>query len=174
MQSSTTGSVASASGSRALTPRPGDEAQRALTGDWRRAAFAHTWGVDPSAEKHVQLGHVKARLLEATHASIERRRQRLRATSPAAREDAHMEAGPCPSFLHSHATIARTYNADGRVGVYDGTGRAARLASYLYKRSRRRWSKGARYTSRQLVAQRRVRVNGRFIRAEEEEGLDEV
>lgn len=173
VQSSHTCSVASGSGSRARSPPPGAETQPSTkdaprsgeAGSPRREAFAALWALVPSMDRDVLVSRLATKLLAATHTLMERRQRRLKASSPTAREDARMEAGPCPAFLRSRASIAHTYNADGRLGVYDDTGRAFRLAMYLYKRSRRRWSKGARYTSRKQVAERRPRVRGRFVRA---------
>jgi hypothetical protein len=45
--------------------------------------------------------------------------------------------------------------------------RAAAIQRFLYKRQRRVWGRNIRYNCRKNLADTRVRVNGRFIRAQE-------
>jgi hypothetical protein len=52
------------------------------------------------------------------------------------------------------------------VGIYLPSERAFILERYLAKRQRRLWAKTVRYSCRKSLADRRVRVNGRFVKAD--------
>jgi hypothetical protein len=56
------------------------------------------------------------------------------------------------------------YNQNGRVGIYTPQERAAIIARYLSKRAHRNWNKKIRYNCRKSLADRRLRVKGRFVK----------
>ena len=63
----------------------------------------------------------------------------------------------------SHA-IKQVYNKNGRIGIYTPSERAAIIARFQSKRARRNWKKKIRYGCRKNLADRRVRVKGRFVK----------
>jgi len=56
------------------------------------------------------------------------------------------------------------YNRNGRIGIYTPAERAAIIARFNNKRSRRIWNKKIRYNCRKNLADRRMRVKGRFVK----------
>eukprot|EP00934_Nitzschia_sp_Nitz4_P008857 Nitzschia sp. Nitz4//scaffold161_size51353//28965//30262//NITZ4_006950-RA/size51353-augustus-gene-0.46-mRNA-1//1//CDS//3329537915//8847//frame0 len=82
-----------------------------------------------------------------------------------------------PHALDKYKEVSETktslqgvYNKNGRVGIYTQAERSAIIARFLDKRSRRVWNKKIRYNCRKSLADRRMRVKGRFVkRATEEE-----
>jgi hypothetical protein len=74
----------------------------------------------------------------------------------------------CPVYSgmsHSHALrLDQVYNRNGRVGIYTPAERAAIIARFHNKRSRRVWNKKIRYNCRKNLADRRLRVKGRFVK----------
>lgn len=62
------------------------------------------------------------------------------------------------------------YNKNGRIGVYTASERAAIIARFQAKRSRRVWNKKIRYSCRKNLADRRLRVKGRFVKRTPETG----
>jgi len=65
---------------------------------------------------------------------------------------------------HTLAKYSDIYNQNGRVGIYTPNERAAIIAKFHEKRSRRVWNKKIRYTCRKNLADRRLRVKGRFVK----------
>lgn len=63
------------------------------------------------------------------------------------------------------------YNMNGRIGIYTAAERAAIIARFQRKRSRRVWNKKIRYGCRKSLADRRLRVKGRFVKRSEQEEL---
>ena len=63
------------------------------------------------------------------------------------------------------------YNRNGRIGIYTPSERAAIIARFHYKRSRRNWNKKIRYNCRKNLADRRLRVKGRFVKRSEQDEL---
>jgi hypothetical protein len=63
------------------------------------------------------------------------------------------------------------YNRGGRIGIYTPSERAAILSRFHHKRSRRVWNKKIRYSCRKNLADRRMRVKGRFVKRSEQEVL---
>ena len=57
------------------------------------------------------------------------------------------------------------------VGAYTAEERAKIVKRWLAKRERRVWRKKIRYTCRKSLADRRIRVKGRFVKAEEAEDI---
>mmetsp|Transcript_111408 Transcript_111408/g.322083 ORF Transcript_111408/g.322083 Transcript_111408/m.322083 type:complete len:376 (-) Transcript_111408:150-1277(-) len=72
---------------------------------------------------------------------------------------------------HALEKYKEVYNKDGRVGIYTPAERAAIIARYQGKRSRRVWNKKIRYNCRKNLADRRLRVKGRFVKKEEQAKL---
>jgi hypothetical protein len=58
----------------------------------------------------------------------------------------------------------QVYNKNGRIGIYTPCERAAIIARFQGKRSRRVWNKKIRYNCRKNLADRRLRVKGRFVK----------
>ena len=71
-----------------------------------------------------------------------------------------------PYMLDKYSSI---YNKNGRIGVYSREERDVIIARFHAKRRRRVWKKSIRYHCRKNLADRRVRVKGRFVRASLEE-----
>jgi len=65
---------------------------------------------------------------------------------------------------HSLAKYKEVYNTNGRIGIYTPAERAAIIARFNSKRSRRVWNKKIRYNCRKNLADRRLRVKGRFVK----------
>jgi len=62
-------------------------------------------------------------------------------------------------FVHS-----QVYNKNGRIGIYTPAERAAIIQKFNAKRARRVWNKKIRYNCRKNLADRRMRVKGRFVK----------
>jgi CCT motif len=67
---------------------------------------------------------------------------------------------------------SQVYNKNGRIGIYTPAERAAIIERFLQKRSRRVWNKKIRYDCRKDLADRRLRVKGRFVKRSEQEHLE--
>jgi hypothetical protein len=82
---------------------------------------------------------------------------------------------PDDSLTHTYtrSPIANTqiYSQNGRIGIYTPAERAAIIARFQRKRSRRVWNKKIRYGCRKNLADRRLRVKGRFVKRSEQEQL---
>lgn len=65
---------------------------------------------------------------------------------------------------HTLAKYSDIYNQNGRVGIYTPNERAAIIAKFHEKRSKRVWNKKIRYSCRKNLADRRLRVKGRFVK----------
>lgn len=61
------------------------------------------------------------------------------------------------------------YNKNGRIGIYTPAERAAIIHKFNAKRARRVWNKKIRYNCRKNLADRRMRVKGRFVKRSESE-----
>jgi len=70
---------------------------------------------------------------------------------------------------HTLDKYKKVYNKDGRVGIYTPAERAAIIARFHDKRSRRVWNKKIRYNCRKNLADRRMRVKGRFVKRSTEQ-----
>jgi len=62
------------------------------------------------------------------------------------------------------AKYSDIYNQNGRVGIYTPNERAAIIAKFHQKRSKRVWDKKIRYTCRKNLEDWRLRVKGRFVK----------
>ena len=60
--------------------------------------------------------------------------------------------------------MVQVYNKNGRIGIYTPGERAAIIARFNSKRKRRVWNKKIRYNCRKNLADRRLRVKGRFVK----------
>lgn len=65
---------------------------------------------------------------------------------------------------HSLAKYKDVYNQNGRIGIYTRAERAAIIARFNSKRTKRVWNKKIRYNCRKNLADRRMRVKGRFVK----------
>ena len=68
------------------------------------------------------------------------------------------------SHIESFFTPRQVYNKNGRIGIYTPAERAAIIARFQSKRTRRVWNKKIRYNCRKNLADRRLRVKGRFVK----------
>jgi len=68
---------------------------------------------------------------------------------------------PLPHALDKYKSL---YNKNGRIGIYTPLERAAIIAKFNKKRGRRVWNKKIRYNCRKNLADRRMRVKGRFVK----------
>jgi len=68
---------------------------------------------------------------------------------------------PLPHALEKYKSL---YNKNGRIGIYTPLERAAIIAKFNSKRGRRVWNKKIRYNCRKNLADRRMRVKGRFVK----------
>ena len=67
-------------------------------------------------------------------------------------------------FHHHPYENKQVYNKNGRIGIYTPAERAAIIARFQSKRARRNWKKKIRYGCRKSLADRRIRVKGRFVK----------
>lgn len=63
----------------------------------------------------------------------------------------------------------KVYNKNGRIGIYTPAERAAIIKRFQSKRTRRVWNKKIRYNCRKSLADRRMRVKGRFVKRSTEQ-----
>jgi len=96
------------------------------------------------------------------------RRARARLLEDLSTEGAMGEKGVLP-LPHSLAKYKEVYNKNGRIGIYTPAERAAIIAKFNSKRSRRVWNKKIRYNCRKNLADRRMRVKGRFVKRSTEQ-----
>lgn len=68
---------------------------------------------------------------------------------------------------HSLAKYKNVYNKNGRIGIYTQAERAAIIGRFHSKRARRVWNKKIRYNCRKNLADRRLRIKGRFVKRSE-------
>lgn len=79
-----------------------------------------------------------------------------------AKTDAKFESGVMlPYMLEKYADI---YNKNGRIGIYTREERDQIIKRFHEKRKRRVWAKQIRYHCRKNLADRRIRVKGRFVK----------
>jgi len=69
---------------------------------------------------------------------------------------------------HSLSKYKEVYNKNGRIGIYTPTERSAIIARFNRKRARRVWKKKIRYNCRKSLADRRLRIKGRFVKRSEQ------
>lgn len=69
------------------------------------------------------------------------------------------------SYLFLFLSI-KVYNKNGRIGIYTPSERAAIISRFNSKRARRVWNKKIRYSCRKNLADRRLRIKGRFVKRE--------
>ena len=73
---------------------------------------------------------------------------------------------------HNSSKYSSTYNKNGRIGIYTPDERKEIINRFREKKKRRVWSKKIRYNCRKSLADRRIRIKGRFVKAEEMEELN--
>ena len=71
-----------------------------------------------------------------------------------------------PQMMEHYRTI---YNKHGRIGIYTRDERNNIIARFHEKRKKRVWKKKIRYHCRKNLADRRIRIKGRFVKAEDME-----
>lgn len=69
-----------------------------------------------------------------------------------------------PPGLLAAPLLQQVYNKNGRIGIYTPAERAAIIQKFNAKRARRVWNKKIRYNCRKNLADRRMRVKGRFVK----------
>eukprot|EP00750_Incisomonas_marina_P033348 INCI9788.1.p1 GENE.INCI9788.1~~INCI9788.1.p1 ORF type:complete len:309 (+),score=35.49 INCI9788.1:82-1008(+) len=74
------------------------------------------------------------------------------------------QADPSQYPFNLPLAYCHNYNRNGRVGIYAPTERKLLLQRFMEKRKKRNWSKVVSYACRKNLAQRRVRIKGRFIK----------
>ena len=80
--------------------------------------------------------------------------------------------GPLEGNLDSMmASYQHVYNRGGRIGIYTRDERDDIIRRFHEKRKRRVWKKKIRYHCRKNLADRRVRIKGRFVKAEDMERM---
>jgi hypothetical protein len=86
--------------------------------------------------------------------------------------------GACRMLILNHVLACsrrvlyvQVYNQNGRIGIYTPSEREAIIARFNAKRQRRVWNKKIRYNCRKSLADRRLRVKGRFVKRSEQEAL---
>lgn len=72
---------------------------------------------------------------------------------------------------HALTKYKEVYNKNGRIGIYTPAERSAIIARFNRKRTRRVWNKKIRYNCRKSLADRRLRVKGRFVKRSEQEQM---
>jgi hypothetical protein len=74
-------------------------------------------------------------------------------------------------FPHTLPLYQPTYNKDQNVGIYTPSQREALLKKFRRKRQTRKWNKKViRYNCRKDLADRRLRIKGRFVKRDEKGG----
>jgi hypothetical protein len=79
--------------------------------------------------------------------------------------------GTFPNMLNPMPQIPQIFEKAGRIGIYTKEERSVIIAKFYEKRKRRVWNKKIRYNCRKNLADRRVRVKGRFVRAADREKM---
>jgi len=77
---------------------------------------------------------------------------------------AHLEGTDLEALPH---LASATYNKGGRIGIYTPKQRSKLLSRWHAKRERRVWRKKIRYNCRKNLADTRIRIKGRFVKAKE-------
>lgn len=115
------------------------------------------------------LCETRSRLLEDLSQSSLQQRKSAKSSSVLPHDLEKYKDVSSAAFLPYHFTnhSSQVYNKDGRIGIYTQQERAAILARFHSKRLRRNWNKKIRYNCRKSLADRRVRVKGRFIKKDE-------
>ena len=70
-----------------------------------------------------------------------------------------------PSMLDQYTSM---YNKNGRIGIYTKKERIEIIERFREKRSRRVWRKKIRYHCRKNLADKRIRIKGRFVKKTED------
>mmetsp|Transcript_26279 Transcript_26279/g.26708 ORF Transcript_26279/g.26708 Transcript_26279/m.26708 type:complete len:528 (+) Transcript_26279:137-1720(+) len=68
------------------------------------------------------------------------------------------------TYPHSLKKYKEVYNKNGHIGIYTPAERAAIIARFQKKRKSRVWNKKIRYNCRKNLADRRLRIKGRFVK----------
>lgn len=72
------------------------------------------------------------------------------------------------------ADLASRKRGPGYIGAYSPEERRERIARFHEKRARRVWKKRVTYSTRKNIANKRMRIKGRFIKKEEESLMKEL
>lgn len=88
-------------------------------------------------------------------------------------DDLHAGGPNTITLPHALLKYREVYNKNGRIGIYTPAERAAIISRFQFKKSRRVWNKKIRYNCRKNLADRRMRVKGRFVKRSSEEAKKE-
>ena len=124
-------------------------------------------GMSPAGAAAAAIAARDAALSQAAVAFLQKRRSEWAERVPA-------EGGPAAPVVAGAVGVAavlppdqaRIYNTEGRIGIYMPVERQYIVERYMAKRGRRVWAKKIRYNCRKNLADRRIRVKGRFVKAE--------
>jgi hypothetical protein len=75
-----------------------------------------------------------------------------------------MKTQPLLFYIFVLLLLPQVYNKNGRIGIYTPAERAAIIARFQKKRKSRMWKKKIRYNCRKNLADRRLRIKGRFVK----------
>ncbi|KAG5191567.1 hypothetical protein JKP88DRAFT_295684 [Tribonema minus] len=79
-------------------------------------------------------------------------------------DDAAGSAATAVTLPHLLSKYTDVYNRNGRIGIYTAQEREAIIARFKAKRLRRVWRKKIRYNCRKNLADKRLRIKGRFVK----------
>jgi hypothetical protein len=133
-----------------------------LAAEESQAAQVDVEAVKSMAESELKelLVQARGKLLDDVVTSAEAR------ASPYSGSSNSSGTGAASSMVlpHDLTKYRDVYNKNGRIGVYTPSERAAIIARFQAKRSRRVWNKKIRYSCRKNLADKRLRVKGRFVK----------
>jgi len=117
----------------------------------------------PSAMFRSIQSNMKAKKVRPSPSSSIRKVTRGKKSSSLQDNKTQIDRGDLPYNLPIE--YALTYNKNGYIGIYSPQERANMLKRYHEKRKRRSWTKLVRYNCRKKLAEKRLRVHGRFVKA---------
>lgn len=77
-------------------------------------------------------------------------------------------------YANHPLSSTQVYNKNGRIGIYTPAERAVIITKFNAKRARRVWNKKIRYNCRKNLADRRLRVKGRFVKRNADATTDDA
>jgi len=97
-----------------------------------------------------------------------RKKENIFSSSEAATKRKRPHGTVVPSLI-KNTKFEKNYNLEGRIGIYTPEQRKKLLEKFRKKRRKRVWFKKVRYGCRKNLADRRLRIKGRFVRADSKE-----